>query len=161
MTVARYPGRGLRGLLLGAVLLLLVQSGAGMGANLYATVPARHPGARPGNYFSGSYSSVTWVIGNGPGIVAVHAALGLALAVFAVAAAAWAIGSRQPAVAAWTVAGGLLVIGAGFNGASFLDFDDDASSLIMALLAFAAIACYSIALFIVAQPARHRTGGDA
>jgi hypothetical protein len=31
----------------------------------------------------------------------------------------------------WSVLGGLLVIGAGFNGASFLDFGHDSSSLIM------------------------------
>jgi hypothetical protein len=81
-----------------------------------------------------------------------HAALGLALAVFAVAAAVWAIRSREPAVAAWTLVAGLLVIGAGFNGASFLDFAHDVSSLIMALLAFAAIACYSIALLFAGRP---------
>lgn len=151
VSTARYPGRTQRGLLLGAILLLLVQSGLGMAANLYATIPARHPGARPKNYFSGSYASVTWVIGNGPAVVATHAALGLTLAVFAIATASWAIRARQRAVAAWTVAGGLLVIGAGFNGASFLDFGHDISSLIMALLAFAAIGCYSIALFIAGQ----------
>ena len=119
VSAPRYPGRTLRRLLLGAILLALVQSGIGMAANLYATVPAHHPGARPGNYFAGSYASVTWVVGNGPGIVATHAALGLALAVFAIAAAAWAIRSRRPPVAAWTVAGGLLVIGAGFKEPAF------------------------------------------
>jgi hypothetical protein len=45
-----------------------------------------------------------------------------------------------------------LVIGAGFNGASFLNFNNNISSLIMALLAFGAIACYSAALFLVRSP---------
>ena len=53
------------------------------------------------------------------------------------------------AVIAWAILAGLLVIGAGFNGASFLDFNQDFSSLIMALLALGAIACYSIALFLL------------
>ena len=50
-------------------------------------------------------------------------------------------------MAAWSSLGGLLVIGAAFNGASFLDFNDNVSSLIMALLAFASIGCYAAALF--------------
>lgn len=37
----------------------------------------------------------------------------------------------------------------GFNGASFLDFNNNASSLLMGLLAFGAIASYGISLFMV------------
>ena len=84
--------------------------------------------------------------------LAVHASLGLALAVFAIGAAVHAIRAGRRAVAAWSVLGGLFVIGAGFNGASFLDFNHDVSSLIMALLAFAAIGSYIVALFLVGQP---------
>jgi hypothetical protein len=43
------------------------------------------------------------------------------------------------------------VIGAGFNGASFLDFNDNTSSLVMALLALAAVACYSAVMFVLAD----------
>ncbi len=85
--------------------------------------------------------------------MAVHAALGLALAVFAIGAAVHAIRAGKRAVATWSVLGGLFVIGAGFNGASFLDFNHDISSLIMALLAFAAIASYTVALFLLRQAA--------
>lgn len=52
--------------------------------------------------------------------------------------------SGRRAIGALTVLGGLLVMGAGFNGASFLDFADNTSSLIMALLAFAAIGVYAV-----------------
>ena len=41
------------------------------------------------------------------------------------------------------------MIGAGFNGASFLDFNDTTSSLITALLALAAVGCYSVVLFLL------------
>jgi len=41
------------------------------------------------------------------------------------------------------------VIGAGLNGASFLDFGGNISSLIMAVLSFAAVACFSVALFLL------------
>lgn len=145
---ARRAGAGLRWTLLGAVLLVLVQSAVGMVVNLYVTVPSSHPGARPSNYLTGSFHSVSWAISSGAVALACHAALGLALVVFAVAAVVHAIRSRRRAVTYWSAAAGLLVIGAGFNGASFLDFNHNASSLIMALLAFAAAGCYATALFL-------------
>ncbi|HEX7994952.1 MAG TPA: hypothetical protein VF506_13605 [Streptosporangiaceae bacterium] len=43
--------------------------------------------------------------------------------------------------------GAACIIGAGFNGASFLDFNHDVSSLIMSLLAAAAIAGHALILF--------------
>jgi len=141
------PSRlGLRRLLLGAILVLLVQAGVGVAVNLDVSVPARHPGARPSNYLSGSLDGVAWAIGHGAAALAVHVALGLALVVLALAAAvlAWRCAARS--VAALTSLGGLLVVGAGFNGASFLDYGHDTNSLIMALLCFAAIAAYTVAL---------------
>ncbi|MGH9103848.1 MAG: hypothetical protein ACRDYD_12835 [Acidimicrobiales bacterium] len=145
------PGRPrlLRGLLLGAVVAVVAQAAVGMVVNLYVAVPSHHPGAQPSSYLAGSYDSVTWVIGNGTAAVAAHAALGLALVVFAVVAAVASLRLARRAVAAWTVLGGALVVGAGFNGASFLDFNRDASSLIMALLALAAIASYAVALYLL------------
>ena len=141
----------LRRMLLGAIVLLLAQAGIGMAVNLYVTVPSRHPGARPGNYVSGSFDSVAWAIGHGAAALAVHASLGLALVIVAVGVAVHGLRSRRRAVGAWSLLGGLFVIGAGFNGASFLDFSHDISSLIMSLLAFGAIACYATALFVAGQ----------
>ncbi len=136
----------LRWVLLGAILALLVQASVGMTVNLDLSVPAGHPGAHPSDYLTGSYHSVVWAIGHGRAALAVHAALGLALLALALAAAVLAVRQATRPVAALTVLGGLLVLGAGFNGASFLDFGHDTSSLVMALLCFAAIAVYSIAL---------------
>jgi hypothetical protein len=49
-----------------------------------------------------------------------------------------------------SVLGAMLVIGAGFNGASFLDFGgQNLSSLIMALLALGALSCYMLGLFML------------
>lgn len=140
----------LRRMLFGAIVLVLVQAGVGMVVNLYVTVPQHHPGAHPANYFAGSYHSVAWAIAHGAGALAVHASLGLALVVFAMGAAVRSLGARRRSVATWTVLAGLLVIGAAFNGSSFLDFANNISSLIMALLAFGAVACYAAALFLVA-----------
>ena len=142
---------GLRRLALGAVVLVLVQAGIGMVVNLDVTIPAHHPGARPANYFSGSASSIGWAITHGAAALAIHATLGLAVAVLVIGVAvrSFAVASRP--VRAWSVLAALLVIGAGFNGASFLDFNNDVSSLIMAMLAFAAVACYSVVLYLLPE----------
>jgi uncharacterized membrane protein len=82
-----------------------------------------------------------------------HAVLGLALVLIVIGVAVYAMRLGRRPVVAWSVLAGLLVIGAGFNGASFLDFNNDISSLIMALLAFSAVACYSAAIYLLAgQP---------
>ncbi|MGB8179769.1 MAG: hypothetical protein WCF63_06355, partial [Acidimicrobiales bacterium] len=74
----------------------------------------------------------------------------LGLMVFGIVAGA--IRSARQAIWLWSVIGALMVIGAGFNGASFLDYNKDASSLIMALLALGAVACFVIVLFLVSLP---------
>jgi hypothetical protein len=139
-------GLVLRRPLLGVILVLLVQASVGMVVNLDVSVPVHHPGARPSNYLTGSLQSVAWAIGHGAAALAIHAALGLALVVLALAVAVLAARRAGRSVTALTSLGGLLVLGAGFNGASFLDFGHDTSSLVMALLCFAAIAAYSVAL---------------
>ena len=140
-------------MILAAIVLILVQSGIGMDVNLFVAIPARHPGARPSSYFGGSVRSVAWAVAHGAPALVAHAVLGLALAVLVIGAAVYAIRLGRRPVGAWSVLAGLLVIGAGFNGASFLDFNNDISSLIMALLAFGAVACYSAAIYLLAgQP---------
>lgn len=134
---------------LGAILLVLVQAAVGVGVNLYVTVAPHHPGSRPSNYLTGSYHSVVWAIGSGAPTLATHAALGLALVVMVISVAVRAVAIKRPGVGFWAVLGGLLVIGAGFNGASFLDFNDNLSSLIMALLALASVCSYAVVLFLL------------
>jgi hypothetical protein len=129
------------------LVVVLAQYAVGMVVNLFVTIPAHRPGAKPSNYISGSGSSVAWAIANGPAALAVHAALGLALAVAAIVAAVLAAYLRRPSMIALAWLGEACIIGVGFNGASFLDFNHDVSSLIMSLLAAAAIACYALILF--------------
>jgi hypothetical protein len=135
-----------------ATLLVLLQAAIGMLVNLYVTIPTRHPGADTSEYFGGSLRSLGWAIAHGALALAFHAALGLALVVVVIAVAIDALRLRGRAIAVWSTVAALLVIGAGFNGASFLDFNDNTSSLLMALLAFAAAACYSVVMFVLADP---------
>jgi hypothetical protein len=139
----------LRRAALGVIILVLVQAGIGMGVNLYVAVPASHPGSHPSNYLTGSYHSLIWAIGSGAPALAVHAVLGLALSVMVVFVGLRACSLKRAGPAFWAVLGGLSVIGAGFNGASFLDFNENASSLLMALLALASVGSYAVLLYLL------------
>ena len=133
--------------------LLLAQYLVGIVVNVSVVLPARHPGAEASNYFSGVASGLGWVISAGPGWVAAHAALGLALAVAALAAIplTWRHGGRSGQVV--SVLGALAIIGAGFNGASFLNYGKSFSSLIMAGLWALAAACYVTGAVLAARRA--------
>jgi hypothetical protein len=135
---------------LGIALLLIAQTAVGMAVNLYVMVPGHHPGAQPANYFGGSLRSIVWAIGHGPLALAIHASLGLATVAVALGVAIRAVALRSRWVGLTSVFAACLVIGAGFNGASFLDFNDNVSSLLMALLALGALSCYLVALHLMA-----------
>jgi hypothetical protein len=136
-----------------ACLLLLAQYLLGMVANLYVTIPAQHPGASAGNYFGGAASGIGWVIPDGPAWLAAHAALGLALVVAALAAVVWQRGSGSRLIMFTSVLGALAILGAAFNGVSFLNYGQSFSSMIMAGLWALALGCYVVGLFAAARAA--------
>jgi hypothetical protein len=150
------PGYRLRRWLFAMTVLLIIQIGNGMVVNLFVTIPPHHPGAAPGSYLSGSARSLAWALGSAPPALAIHASLGVALILGCVAVAVAATRCASRAVATLTTLAAALIIGAAFNGVSFLDFNHDISSLIMALLALAAVLCYLTALFTM--PANGSTG---
>lgn len=142
---------------LGTVFIILVQSAIGMAVNLYVSVPGHHPGAHPSEYFTGSARSIGWAMSHGAVVLVIHAVLGFLLVVMVCNTAIRLLKLRRRSVNAWAILGALFVIGAGFNGASFLDFANSISSLVMALLAFASIACYVVVLLLLSDPARFAT----
>jgi hypothetical protein len=146
----------LRRMVLGGIVLVLVQAGIGMVVNLDVSIPDHHPGAHPSNYFGGSFHSVAWAVAHGGLALAVHVSLGLALIVMVIAIAIRALRIANRAIGAWSTLAGCLVIGAAFNGASFLDFNKDINSLIMALLALSAVESYSAALFQLGSTTQER-----
>jgi hypothetical protein len=145
---------------LGACALLLIQYLLGMVVNVYVVLPGRHPGAGAGDYFSGAAAGLAWLIADGPAWAAAHAALGMALAAAALAAVAVAWRRGSTAGTAASIIGALAVIGAGFNGASFVDYGHAFSSMIMAGLWALALACYIIGLFLAASLPRSDTPAD-
>jgi hypothetical protein len=134
-----------------ACLLLLVQYLLGMAVNLYVTLPGRHPGAGAANYFAGAGAGLAWVVPDGPAWAAAHAAFGLALVLAAFAAIALTRRQAGRADTALSVLGALAILGAGFNGVSFLDYGHDFSSMLMAGLWALALACYVTGMFRAAR----------
>jgi len=130
-------------------LALVVQFFFGMVNNLYVTIPAQHPGANAHNYFSGAGSSLAWALSVGSSAwLAAHAALGCLLVLVGIECIVLAARSRS-ALWIWsTSCGAAFIIGAAFNGTSFLVFNKDYSSLIMAGLCGLAIASYALALYL-------------
>lgn len=139
----------LRRMVLGAAVLVIVQSAIGMVVNLYVTIPPDHSGAQPANFFTGSFQSVVWSIGHGSFALVVHSVLGLALVIMAISIAVRAISLHRRFVATGSILAALLVIGAGFNGASFLDFNLNINSLLMALFALGSVLCYVAVMYLL------------
>jgi hypothetical protein len=133
--------------------LLIAQFVLGMITNLYVTVPSHHPGTGESDYFSAAAASVAWSIGRGDVWLAAHAALGLALAVTSVVLIAAAVRSRRRTWIVASVLGACFMIGAGFNGASFLIFGQNYSSLLMSALFALSLGSYLTALFSTAAAA--------
>ena len=140
--------RAARGWAFGLLVALLVQFGLGMYVNLFATIPLNHPGHGANDFFAGSYHSVAWAetSPHAPLILAFHAGLGLLLVVGSLWLAVLAIRGRRAGIGWAAALGALFIIGAGFNGASFLNYNHDANSYVMALLFAAAVLCYSVIL---------------
>jgi hypothetical protein len=133
---------------LGAVVMICVQAGLGMFVNLFVTIPRHHSGSVPSEYFSGSFHSVTWAITHGAVALVLHAILGILLAIMVVGIVVRAMIIGHRAIATWSILGALFTVGAGFNGASFLDFNTDVSSFVMVTLALAALLCYVIVIYL-------------
>jgi heme/copper-type cytochrome/quinol oxidase subunit 3 len=150
-----------RGLALVMSAVLLGQFFVGMVVNLYVVVPRSHPGAKASNYFSGVVNGVAWAIAHAPWSLAVHAALGLLLVLgsFGVIALAARYHSRGQLVLAILAAA--FVLGAGFNGASFLDYGHAVSSLVMSGCFALALACYGWLIYATRRAAGVPTAADA
>ena len=145
--------RQLRISFLFALVMLIAQFLLGMAVNLFVKIPTDHPGANPPEYFSGVAQSVTWAILHGNLLLAIHAGFGLLLVIAAVGTLVQAIGNRRRGIVVSAVFGFIGVLGAGFNGGSFLNYHQDFSSMLMATGFAIAVASYSVGLYIANEAA--------
>jgi hypothetical protein len=143
-----------------ALVLLVAQFLLGMGVNLFVKIPTDHPGSNAPEYFSGVAQSVTWAILQGHILLAVHAAFGLVLVLAAVGTIVQAARIRTRGAVICAALGFIGVLGAGFNGGSFLNYRQDNSSMLMAAGFAVAVIAYSAGLYVAAnrsQPANVRS----
>jgi hypothetical protein len=140
--------RELRQGYLGALITLMAQFLLGTATNLFVQVPLNHPGANPPEYFSGVLQSVTWAILHGPSLLlTAHAVLGLVLLLFGIRVLVSAIRSRNRMATTTSVIGAVAILGAGFNGGSYLNYHEDFSSMIMATFFAIAVIAYAFGLW--------------
>jgi hypothetical protein len=139
-----------------ALAMLIVLFLLGTTVNLFVKIPGDHPGANPPEYFSGVVTSVSWAILHGGLWLALHAALGLVLVLAALGTLVQAIrlgGGGRITLAALGVIG---VVGAGFNGGSFLNYHEDFSSMLMAVGFALAMSAYVALLYGTPTPSAAR-----
>ena len=129
---------------------LVVQYLLGMAVNLFVTIPKDHPGARPAEYFGGAVQSVGWALTQAHVLLILHAGWGLLLLVNGIMLLGFArrSGARGQVIA--TALGFLSILAAGFNGSSYLNYDEDLSSMLMAAFLGSAVVCYGAGLFLLA-----------
>lgn len=80
-----------------------------------------------------------------------HTGLGLLLVVGALAALLQSIGSHDRAAVTTMVEGFVCVLGAGFNGGSFLNYGEDFSSMIMASLFAISLGSYAFGVYLLGR----------
>jgi hypothetical protein len=134
---------------LSALLLLVAQFLLGMAVNLFVTIPTNHPGANPPEYFTGVAQSVTWALLHGPLLLTLHAGLGVVIGFGAAGLLVRGIRSRRRGMILATSLGAFGVLAAGLNGGSFLNNNEDFSSMIMAGAFGLAVVSYAAGLFLM------------
>ncbi|HEV3460453.1 MAG TPA: hypothetical protein VG413_00275 [Candidatus Dormibacteraeota bacterium] len=139
--------------------LLIVQFLLGTTVNLFVKIPADHPGTNPPEYFGGVVTSVSWAILHGGLWLTLHAALGLVLLLAALGTLAQAIRRRGSGRITLATLGFVGVLGAGFNGGSFLNYHQDFSSMLMAVGFALAMAAYVALLYSMPVLSTARSGG--
>jgi hypothetical protein len=126
---------------------LLVQFMLGMAVNLFVKIPKVHPGARASDYFAGIAAGVPWAITQDSPWLSLHGALGLLLVVGSLTVLAQAIRARRRGWMVVAILGFMGVLAAGFNGASFVNYGEDFSSMLMATGFALASAAYVSGLY--------------
>ena len=128
--------------------LLMLQFVLAMILNLFVKLSDTHPGYTGSyEYFSRSGHSYIWAITNGGGIALwLHALVGTGLLIGSVALLVCAIVAHHKRMI-WVSSLGLLgIFGAFGNGLSFLDYNHEFSSFIMAIGFLVAFSSYAIGL---------------
>jgi hypothetical protein len=127
MTTARSPRRLVAMLLAALALQLLL----GMWVNLWVVIPSAHPGAAANSYFAGLLPATAWALDSGATMLRLHVALGIILFLGGLLALVRAVRSGDTAWVWATAIGFVAILGAAFNGLSFVNYNHNFSSYLM------------------------------
>jgi hypothetical protein len=144
--------RATRPLMAVALVSLALQFLAGMVVNLYVRLPASHPGTAAPDYFIGVAQGDVWALAHSALALRAHVVLGLLLFLASLALIGLAIAARRRAWIVASVFGTIGIMAAGFNGASFLNYGHDFSSLLMSLGFAVAMFAYTLGLAASGAP---------
>ena len=136
------------------LLLLGLQFILGIVANLYVEIPEAHPGSGAANYFAGIFQGIGWAITQGTWSLQIHATLGLLLILLALLLIGLAYARRERVWMILSPIGAIGMIGAGFNGASFINYGHDFSSLLMSVGFLLALVSYLMGLYLTTPTGR-------
>src|SRR5579875_4103678 len=137
--------RNLGGHTFALMALLMLQFLVGMWVNLFVAIPAHHPGVSP-NYFAGVVGGVPWALVHGALFLQLHVALGLLLGLMGIAHLVRAIRTANAAARGWSIVGLVGVLTAAGNGASFLNYGHNFSSMLMSVGFALALVGYGMSL---------------
>lgn len=139
--------RWLRRFSMTMLVLLLAQFLLGMLLNFFFTPPGQHPGSNASDYFSGVAQVVWWALGKDGLELASHTGVGVILGLLSVALLVMGIRARRRVWILTTLLGWIGVFAAGFNGASFLNYGHDFSSLLMTIGFLLALISYALGVY--------------
>lgn len=151
----RRPGSAnaaLRGNVMGAIVMLLLQFGLGMGVNLYETMPAADHG-------KSVFAAFGRAVADGPVVLALHALLGTLLIGAGVGAFSRALRTGRAAQRVLTGLALAAILVAWLSGARFVGNSSNGASLTMALAFALALFGYVATLFLT--PAAAAAGESA
>jgi hypothetical protein len=145
---------------IGMLSMLAIQFILGMLLNLFVSLPDKHPGTTGNEYFNQSGHSYIWAITGGGGVALfLHALVATFLLLGSIGLLINALRSHDKRWVWIGVIGFLGTSGAFANGLSFLDFNHDFSSFIMAVGFTIAAVAYVIGLLVRPKSAAHTTKG--
>ena len=151
MARLRWWLRPLTGLLL---LLLALEFTIGMVVNLWVSVPSSHPGTNAGNYFGGIVQGIAWALATSDRVLQLHVLVGILLLLGSILLLVAAIQRRDP-LWLWVASIGFIgITAAGFNGASFLNYGHDFSSMLMSGGFVLALCSYMAGLYFTRPDTR-------
>lgn len=136
------------------LLLLGLQFFLGMWNNLFISVPDAHPGANAPEYFSGVAQGLGWAMFRSalPSLV-LHVVLGLLLLLASIGLIVAAFRGTERAWKIVAPIGTFGILAAAFNGASFINYHHDVSSLLMSSGFLVAVVAYVVGLYVTERRA--------